>query len=483
MAGSACGWVQAISPSFAVPLESLAVSMRRRNALPWLAIFLLAAQRCLTVAAADFEHEPVLPTAELAQSGLLSGPGYAVEAQTPIVGFMARFTLDTDHGTVVADSVEMLGIRVAEMAAIDVLDEIGRSEAFGMAVRESLTEATETVGRIVTQPVSTIAGLPEGVARYFRDQAVKWGGRLRRHGDRIADKARNDGDPYDMIGPMNAGRDAQPEREQRPWYGSVAREATRQVKDYVGHSGAKRMLARELGIDPYTATTNRALNERLNALAWSASVGAFGVDKALGYLPRGGRETLSQSSRLNDVVWELEPEDLRARNRAILEKWCGDDFQIRRFVRHRAFLVSVQTKLVDALDALRPFSGCEDLLDLALAADHEVEARFLANALTMAHDFIGEPAREAVLEAVAAGITLRLDDGRRVLPLPVDHLSWTKLAAEFFDRPELAEGERIVLVSGSVSDRALRELTSLGWEIVVRAPYGSAPPYAARCCW
>jgi len=433
-------------------------------------------------AAIPVETEPTLASADLAQAGLLSGPNFTVQPQTPIVGFMARFTLDTDHGPIIADSVEMLDIRATEMAAIDILDRVSQTSAFGLAVREKVQSTAETVGHIVTHPVSTVKGIPQGVLRYFRAQVGKWGDRLSRHGDRIAWRTRNDGDPYDMIGPMNANRHAQPQRRKKRWYTSASKEVMRQVEDYVSHGSAKRMIARELGIDPYTATTNPALNDRLDRLAWGAAAGSMTMGEVLGYLPSGGREALSQTNRLNDVVWELSPDDLRKRNLSILEKWCGDDFQNRRFVRHRAFLASVQTRFVDALDGLQPSDGCEITLDLALGADHDVEGRFMANALLLARDYLGESGKGAELLTVNAGLLVDTRDGRRVLPLPIDHLSWTPLADEFFAQPELAEGTRIVLVAGGVSDRALRELTTRGWDIIVRAPYSNAPPYALRCC-
>ncbi len=428
------------------------------------------------------EDEPLLAAADLAQASLLSGPGYRVLPQTPVVGFMARFTLETKNGPMLAESVELLEVRATEMAALDLLEGIDLGDAFVIAVRENIADTVDTVGRVFSQPVATVAGLPGGVARYFRQQAQKWAGRLNKHGDRVAYRAGNDGDPYDMVGPMNANRDAQPERPRKRWFHRFGREVGRQAEDQAGHGRSKRLLARELGIDPYAAGSNPELHARLDRLAWAAAAGSLSLGQLLGQLPLGAREVLGGSERLNDLVWELEPEDLRRRNGELLERWCADPLQIRRFIRHRAFLASVQTRFADALEVIAPGPGCEYLLDLALAADHDVEARFLANALVMAGDFYGPAANGAELLTVGAGLALRLGNGRLVLPLPVDHLSWTDLAREFFRQPELAHGERTVLIAGGVSDRTLRELTALGWEIVVRAPYAGAPPYANRCC-
>lgn len=426
-----------------------------------------------------FESEPVLAAADLVPSSLLAGPGYRVVAQVPVVGFMARFTLLTGGEPLVADSIELLEERAIEMAVLDALDDTGHGEAFLRAAGDSVSSRARAVAKVVRDPVASVAGLPAGVLRYFQKELAKWGGRFSKHGDRIANSTRNDGDPYDIAGPMTGGREHRPPRPDRPWYASAGKEVVRQAEDAVSHGRARRALARNLGIDPYTATRNPVLNERLDRLAWSAAAGQFGVDQALAVLPAGGRAFIGQGERVNELVWSLDPDDLRARNREVLERWCGDDFQIRRFVRHRAFLGSVQTRMVDALDALAPAAGCEHLLDLALAADHDVEARFVANALRLAAGHLGEAGRSARLDSAGAGLTVTMRDGRLVLPLPVDYLSWTPTAAGFFDLPELASGTRVLLLSGTLSDRALRELTIRGWEVVTRVPYAAVADAAA----
>ncbi|MFB9068132.1 hypothetical protein [Pseudofulvimonas gallinarii] len=449
----------------------------RRHIRPAILLAAMTAMTALPLRgeeAAAFESEPVLAAATLVSPALLAGPGYRVEAQVPVVGFMARFTLLTDDGPLIADSIELLEERAIEMAALNALDTVGHGEAFLRAAADSAGSRARAVTQVVRDPLGSIAGLPAGVLRYFQKELAKWGGRFRKHGDRIAHGARNDGDPEAVDGPMTGGRAHRPPRPDRPWYASAGREVVRQAEDAVSHGSARRALARHLGIDPYTATRNPALNERLDRLAWSAAAGQFGVDQLLGFLPAGTREAFGQGERVNELVWSMDPEDLRARNREVLERWCGDGFQLRRFIRHRAFLASVQTRLVDALDALAPRSGCEHLLDLALAADHDVEARFMANALRLAGGYLGEVGRGAQIDTVGAGLTLATRDGRLVLPLPIDFLSWTETAAGFFEQPALSTGPRLLLLTGTLSDRALRELTRRGWEVVTRVPYAVA---------
>ena len=68
-------------------------------------------------------------------------------------------------------------------------------------------------------------------------------------------------------------------------------------------------------------------------------------------------------------------------------------------------------------------------------------------------------------------------DGKLLLPLPVDYLSWTSDMDEFFDRPEFRAATKTALIGGEASALAQRKLNELGWNFVLRAPYDGAPKY------
>ena len=72
----------------------------------------------------------------------------------------------------------------------------------------------------------------------------------------------------------------------------------------------------------------------------------------------------------------------------------------------------------------------------------------------------------------------RAADGELLLPLAVDRLSWTQQMQLFFEGDRLHSAARTVLVTGSISLRAQRELTRRGWSLVPHQPYPGAPPYA-----
>jgi hypothetical protein len=425
------------------------------------------------------EQEPTLDSAALVQPALLSGPGFSVEPQVPIRGYMARFRLQTPHGPLRADSVEILAERAAELPALEALDRVTRSEAFLRAAGDRFTATAQSLAQIALHPVDTLLGIPAGVARYFGGRVKKVGNQALNLSDRTARQFGIEGEAFpDDSGPMNdPGADGAAEaRPEKRWYTPITKEATREVKRRVKYGQVKRELAARLGIDPYTS--NPLIQERLSSLAWVGSGGSFGAGAALGAVGGVGATVLSTGGRINEVVWKLAPEDLRERNRERLESHCRDPFLIRQFLRRGVFSPTLQTGLADALDALDPAEGCEALLELAMTADSPLEARFLVNALRILTAHQGARTIGGRLQPIGAGLAYLTAGGELVLPLPVDYLSWTAEVREFLDRAEFRVVDKTVLIGGEASLDARRGLTERGWNIRQHAPWPGGPPYA-----
>ena len=435
---------------------------------------------CYTLlAAADiptFEAEPVLDAADLVSPALLSGPGYHVDPEVQVIGYHARFKIRTPHGEIHAESVEMLGVRIAEMPAVEALHQSDISATLARATGEATLAAGASLARIATRPVATIIGIPRGVARYFSRQWNRLDARVTRLGDSAHRRIAEDGNPYSNAeGPMTSTRVT--DREARRWYHKPAREAEGLVRGELGYGKARRALAQALSIDP--ATSNPLLVPRLDALAWVRASGSKVGSIALGGLDEIS-ETLADVAKFDEVVWTLDPEDLRARNDTRLAPWCLHEMQRRQFLRHGAFTPTLQTHLADLIHELAPAQGCEALLDVALMAGSEVEARFLVNALRLTRAHLGAAATGIDLIPLGAALAIRSREGEWLLPLPVDFLTWSEEIQQFFDQMPNQHGERTVLVSGSISLRAQRELTQRGFSLIAHLPYPpGAPPYAA----
>jgi len=444
-----------------------------------------------TAAAADTdaETEPYFSAAALVQAPLLSGPNFRVVPEVQVHGYMARYLVDTDFGPLTADSTELLAVRVAEMPALEALDRASKSGAFAQALATRGRKTGSAVVNVITHPIASVIGLPAGVARYFSTQWNLWTGRAQAAADRSSREFENKGDPYRApAGPMTAGRAAPADeamdasedargrdRKDHAWYARAGHEVQRETKRYLKYSQQRRDMAKLLGVDPDSG--NPLLNDKLDELAWAAVWGNFSGGKALGEVAGTAAEVISWSGKLNQYVLEKTPEQLREINRSRLLKFCSDDFTVRAFLRRGGFTDTLRTGLVQALEKIAPREGCNELLELAATTRGEVEARYLLDALKLIVQHASDTSG-GTLAVAGAAIAYRTPQGKLLLPLPLDYLTWNVEMDGWFARADLSDPDKTVLISGEASMAAQRNLTARGWSLLLRAPYDGAPLYA-----
>ncbi len=483
-------------------------------------LLLLLAVGCSPAHARDSVHEaePVLDAATVAEPALLSGPNFQVGPKAQVGGYMARFSINTPYGPLAADSAQMLAIRVNEVPAVEALERATRSGAFAHALAERGRKTGATVIRVISHPVDSIVGLPMGVVRYFKKQLDTWANRAQSVSDRSARIFENKGDPFRAPdGPMTAGREVpadaaeranaetarniadasgyvgvdapavdpddvqgipappqEPQKESKAWYARAGRDAGREVKRYLKYSSSRNEIAKRLGFDPNTS--NPHIVERLNSLAWAAVWGNFSAGQALGEIDGTAADVIADSGLINEFVLSHTPEQIRERNEKQLLSVCSDEFGVRQFLRRGGFSDTMRTQLVDSLVALAPDSGCNELLELGTATRGEIEGRYLVNALSQIRKRLPD-ARGSKFLIAGASLVYIARDGKLLLPLPVDYLSWSADIDEFFGRPEFRATDKTVLIGGEASMLAQRELSGRGWNLVLRATYAGAPNY------
>jgi hypothetical protein len=433
------------------------------------------------------EAEPFLNATTLVQPALLSGPDFRVVPEVQVRGYMANFLIDTDYGPLHAGSRELLGVRVAEMPAIQTLDRASRTGAFAHALAARGGKTAAAIGNVFSHPVDTIAGLPGGVARYLRKRLDSWGHRAQSLADQTARHAENRGDPYRAPeGPMTAGRDtvagddpAPASHKNHAWYARLGSEGGREARRYLKYSQQRRALAQRLGVDPNT--TNPILNDKLDALAWAAVAGNFSAGEALGAITGAAATIVGTSAKLNQYVLQQDPEQVREAIHQRLLALCSDDEAIRSFLHRGGFTDTLRVAATDALEALAPQHGCNDVIELAATTRGEVEARYLVDALELirAHAVAGR----GQLLVTGAAIAWQADDGALLLPLPVDYLSWSHAIDDFFDQRVFAAADKTILMTGEASLQAQQELTERSWNLRFQARHpGAAAAVDAPAC-
>ncbi|TXG77033.1 MAG: hypothetical protein E6R11_07140 [Rhodocyclaceae bacterium] len=385
---------------------------------------------------------------------------------------MARFTMDTAVGRIEAESMEMLAIRVSEIPAMQTLSRHGHADSYAHAARARAMDKGEQFSRLMRHPLQTLRGVPAGVARYFGKRLRKIGKQAQSLSDHVARELGTRGESWPRSdGPMTSARDIDRQEARSndaghdSWLDDLGAETEREIKRRVEYRKARRDLAENLGIDPYTS--NPILGERLDELAWSGSAGRLTADLAIASIDGSAGLLLARSDQLNELAWKLDEDQLRTVTLQRLERFARDEFLMRQFMRRGVFTPSLKASMLDALERLQPASGGDALLELAMTARSELEARYIVNALRLLATQLGNNAHGGELLIVGAGLGYLGNSRDVVLPLPVDYLSWTQEFASFLDNEEFRSARKSVIIQGNASPRSLRELTSRGWNIVV----------------
>src|SRR5262249_47715133 len=80
--------------------------------------------------AADYEKPPILPAKDIVPPAILAGKGYKIDDKVPTDGLLGRYTIRSAAGTFPAHGLEMLAVRVPELAAIQHLKGVSRNKVF-----------------------------------------------------------------------------------------------------------------------------------------------------------------------------------------------------------------------------------------------------------------------------------------------------------------------------------------------------------------
>ena len=413
-----------------------------------------------------------VPAARLAPPALLGAEDFRVQPCARLVAGMAQFVLEpqgdgsasVEPRELRVESLDLLERRVAEMAVVRELRAMGTAGTVGRAAGASLQQTGQALAGVAVRPVESVVGLPAGVLRVFGRRAERFGEQAAQAGDRALGTFDEDDPRFDVALRPREAAALPPEPE--PWWHRGGNAAVGLGKRWIGYTTARRELGHALGIDPYTA--NPWLDAEMDRLAWSALVGRRGVGFGLGQMRRGAAAVIGDGGRIHRMVWERSPEDVSDWNAGRLAPLaCAADAR-SAFLDNARYSPTLQTQTVDALLELAPQGGCEAFLGLAARVEREAEARFVVDALQLL--VAARPHFPARFEAMGAALLLHDGGGRRLLALPVDHLTWTPETAAFFAAPDFAGADhKRLLLARDASPEARAALLGAGWIVVEHA--------------
>ena len=206
-----------------------------------LPLFLCILAGSLPVFAEPFEEPPTLDASAILRPEILQSPLHTVRGPVPTYSGHNSYLIDSEFGLFEADGNTQLVQRVREIHAIARLREMSRSEQYTEALKRSADGPVQLAKGLINQPVKTVTGVPKGLWKF-----------MNRAGQSVKEAGQN--------------------RAPNPYEDGAA-------KDLIGFSKAKRQLAGDLKVDPYSS--NAVLQKELNGIGWAAYGGSMTLSVAL----------------------------------------------------------------------------------------------------------------------------------------------------------------------------------------------------------
>jgi hypothetical protein len=375
----------------------------------------------------------VLSASKILPPALLSGPNHRVQERVNSDGIVNIYRIDSRFGTFSAVSTAMLRVRIQEINAMAVMDQLKGTKEFGDAVKESALSTMSAAKNMVFQPVKTLGEAASGVGMIFR-----------RAGDSMFGSKRSDTEDS-------------------------------RFKSLIGFSNYKREYAHELGVDVYSR--NEVLQDRLNDIAWTGFAGGLTVSAAMAAVPGGAgiAMTAISTTRLTTAIFKnTPPSDLRRMNTEKLQAMGIEPHTTETFINDSVFTPREQTLLVSALDEMKGVVDRDRFVQLA-ALTHNPDVSFFrqrqAEMYAGYHRAVSPIERYVGVGPVPGARTI---NGALVFNIPVDFVSWTEEVAKVVTTASgLADQlpgirEKQLWVTGTLSPQARAEMRRLNWKVFER---------------
>ena len=399
--------------------------------------------------AAAFEGPRTFKASELLSPAQLKGPHYSVKPAVKTEGYLHVFDLTTDYGPLEAEGKAMLLLREHEVGSLAQLDDVSKSAVFAKAAGTSVLNVGKGVAAAVTDPGATAAGIGTGVKRF----GTNLGRKAKRAGDQAVDSVGND--------------DKKAEGPEKSTTDKAAGAGTGVAYSMLGVNAGARRWAQKVGADPYT--TNPILKKALSDIGKIDAAGGIAA-KVVVPIPM----IVSGTATVGNLVWSKDPEELLKINEQKMKEMGVSGDTIKKLYLSKGFSLSLHTRLVTNLGLVN-VPGCADYVETATEAATEREAAFFVESAEMLMRFHKTTPVVAILGDSRAMVA-KTKDGRAVVLLPVDWVSWTEpyekavTEVETRAKKELGVTKLELRMTGTMSAVAKKEMAARGFSVVENLP-------------
>lgn len=360
---------------------------------------------------------PVAASSLLPQKSL-KGPDYRVASEADPSGMLYSFRIESDYGTFKPQSLQMMRVRLAEVQAIDRLQELSEEPMFLQGVGKQLENTMQATGKALMNPVKTIKQMPVGFKKFA--------------GDIQAQTA---------VGQV---------------YGESGSPAYSQVK---------RQLASRLGVDPYS--DNQPLQNLLNEVAKNQNRGQLVA--SIGTLVVGGGAGLALNMvEMNDdfqaLIRNKSAQQLQIDNRSALIDVGCPAAAVDRFLTTPGYTATNCTAITRAIATLRNAKGIKGVLENLPPFAGPESILFGQTQIQMAAQFHRAQKPLKSVKFIGGTPVWTGNDGVTYVFSPLEYLYWNEEIDIGLSniRRETGAAQVEFWISGTATDRAMSELAARG---------------------
>jgi hypothetical protein len=403
------------------------------RAAPSARVLLVTGMLAVPAMAADYEEPVTLKASEVVSAEFLGSELYKVDPKVVNDGFMNLYQVESRFGKWEVSSTNLLGVRLNEIRAMVEMQKIDENDLRKDAAGDDVNELKEGATQLVNDPQGALEGAASGVKKMFKLGGEAW----------ASHHTREDENKLESAGKL-----------------------------VVGYDKAKRELAGQLGVDPYS--TNPDLQKELDRLATAASQGSAATMLAKAFIPGGLGlvvSATSMSQALNELVITSSETELRIINRDKLTAMNIDPELIELFLDDSKSTATQKTYITGSLENMTDTKWRENFIAHAIGPPADDVAMFRVRSATMYAQYHEEKAKIDRFE-LAGNFAFAVDvNNALVVQAPVDHLLWTPELESVLQALESAREEQgnisdmLIWISGTASDVAADEIERRGWSL------------------
>ncbi len=393
------------------------------------------------VKASGKTEKPKVKSAQAILGAHQTGPGYRVQPDVTSDGRYNAYIFVTERKTYSVTGDDLARQHIQELIALDMLKQYSKAKEFAGGMGNAVVRPVKAVVNTVTDPVGTAEGAYTNVKR------------------KVASVQRGVSEAGEFVTTFGNPEQKRPDRE-----------SDSLLEKIVDRPKAKRRLARDLKVDPYTHFV--PLADELDKVASYSAAGEFGIDRAVGFVPGAAGLAISGIQTLDSLTTQtldMDPEEIAAVNRDRLEKLDVPKDIIKKLMLNDKLTPTEKTQAVGYLDSLSGTPGLTRLASFIATSDNRRDA--FAALLTLGYLSMRPFGEERIGDVEIVERTPILSIGeRRVAIFSSDDLAWTASNADHLTHliPALKSNgkggpKKEIWISGSASRLAERELQRQGW--------------------